>query len=67
MHINLIYTVLCIIYRSIFFHPDGTCLYSGISDMLKVYGWEPSRCYDTIPMSWGGVADISIAHNQLVN
>ena len=35
--------------------------------MLKVYSWEPSKCYDSIPVNWGEVADIAIGHNQLVS
>ena len=54
-------------FRCIYFHPDGTCLYSGVKDFLKVYGWEPTQCYDSVPISWGEVADMSIAQNQLVN
>ena len=34
--------------------------------MLKVYGWEPASCFDTLPMGWGKIADIAIAQNQLV-
>lgn len=52
--------------RSIYFHPDGTCLYSGVKDFLKVYGWEPTQCYDSVPIAWGEVADMSIAQNQLI-
>lgn len=49
-----------------YFHPDGSCLYSGIKDFLKVYGWEPTQCFDSVPITWGDVADMSIAKNQLV-
>jgi len=52
--------------RCIFFHSEGLCLYSGMQDSLKVFGWEPARSYDTVAMGWGKVADISIAQNQLV-
>lgn len=48
------------------FHPDGLCLFSGGKDLLKVYGWEPSECHDSIPISWGDVADITLTQNQLV-
>ncbi|KAK7500270.1 hypothetical protein BaRGS_00008493 [Batillaria attramentaria] len=52
--------------RSIAFHPDGVCLYSGCKDTLKVYGWEPIRCYDTVSVAWGDVCDMSIANTQLL-
>ena len=53
--------------RTMCFHPDGLCLYSGATDVLKSYSWEPARCFDSIPMGWGKVADISIAQNQLAS
>ncbi|KAK3086328.1 hypothetical protein FSP39_016924, partial [Pinctada imbricata] len=52
--------------RRIFFHPEGSCLFSGVKDMLKVYSWEPSKCYDSIPIAWGEVCDIAIGQNQLI-
>ncbi|XP_061162980.1 katanin p80 WD40 repeat-containing subunit B1-like isoform X2 [Saccostrea echinata] len=52
--------------RNILFHPDGTCLFSGTKDLLKVYSWEPSKCYDSIPVNWGEVADMAIGQNQLI-
>ncbi|XP_076470194.1 katanin p80 WD40 repeat-containing subunit B1-like isoform X2 [Babylonia areolata] len=52
--------------RCIAFHPEGTCLYSGGKDRLKVYGWEPARCYDTVPVDWGNVGDVSVCDNQLI-
>ena len=53
--------------RSTCFHPEGLCLYASAVDALKVYGWEPSRCYDSLPTGWGRGADITIAKNQLVS
>ncbi|XP_053402065.1 katanin p80 WD40 repeat-containing subunit B1-like isoform X2 [Mercenaria mercenaria] len=52
--------------RCLYFHPDGTCVYSGVKDFLKVYGWEPTQCYDSVPITWGEVADMSLAQNQLI-
>ncbi|XP_067119645.1 katanin p80 WD40 repeat-containing subunit B1-like isoform X2 [Centruroides vittatus] len=52
--------------RCIYFHPDGECLFSGAHDLLKVYGWEPNRTFDTLVMGWGKVADITISQNQLI-
>ncbi|XP_076370614.1 katanin p80 WD40 repeat-containing subunit B1-like isoform X2 [Tachypleus tridentatus] len=50
----------------IYFNPDGECVFGGAQDMLKVYGWEPFRTFDTLVMGWGKVADISISQNQLI-
>lgn len=52
--------------RSILFNPDGCCLYSGCQDSLRVYGWEPERCFDMVLVNWGKVADLAICNNQLV-
>lgn len=52
--------------RSILFNPDGCCLYSGCQDSLRVYGWEPERCFDVVLVHWGKVADLAICNNQLV-
>ncbi|XP_071526340.1 uncharacterized protein kat80 [Panulirus ornatus] len=52
--------------RTIAFHPDGDCLYAGSPDVLKVYGWEPARTFDTVAMGWGKIQDIAIAQNQLI-
>jgi len=52
--------------RQIRFHPEGSCLFSGGKDLMKVYGWEPSKCYDSIPLGWGEVADMAVTQNQLV-
>lgn len=52
--------------RSILFNPDGCCLYSGCQDSLRVYGWEPERCFDVVLVHWGKVADLAICNDQLV-
>ncbi|KAK8393920.1 hypothetical protein O3P69_006926 [Scylla paramamosain] len=52
--------------RTIAFHPDGDCVYAGSPDVLKVYGWEPARTFDTVAMGWGKIQDIAIAQNQLI-
>ncbi|XP_073515953.1 katanin p80 WD40 repeat-containing subunit B1 isoform X2 [Phyllobates terribilis] len=53
-------------FRSILFSADGGCLFCGGRDSLRVYGWEPERCFDTIPVLWGKVSDLSICNNQLI-
>ncbi|XP_067928665.1 katanin p80 WD40 repeat-containing subunit B1-like isoform X5 [Watersipora subatra] len=52
--------------RSVVFHPDGACIFGGSTELLKVYGWEPSRCFDSVNMSWGKVADMAVAQTQLI-
>lgn len=48
------------------FHPDGACIFGGSNDLVKVYGWEPSKCFDSVNMGWGKVVDMAIAQTQLV-
>lgn len=52
--------------RCIYFNPEGECLFSGAQDLLKVYGWEPARTFDTLVMGWGKVTDIAASQNQLI-
>ncbi|XP_069073465.1 katanin p80 WD40 repeat-containing subunit B1 isoform X2 [Pleurodeles waltl] len=52
--------------RSMLFDPDGGCLYSGSQDSLRVYGWEPERCFDMVPVNWGKVADMGLCLNHLI-
>ncbi|KAM9269101.1 katanin p80 WD40 repeat-containing subunit B1 isoform 1-T1 [Cariama cristata] len=52
--------------RCVLFDPDGCCLYGGFQDSLRVYGWEPERCFDVVLVNWGKVADLSICNNQLI-
>uniref|UniRef100_A0A2K6D200 Katanin p80 WD40 repeat-containing subunit B1 n=1 Tax=Macaca nemestrina TaxID=9545 RepID=A0A2K6D200_MACNE len=52
--------------QSVLFNPDGCCLYSGCQDSLRVYGWEPERCFDVVLVNWGKVADLAICNDQLI-
>ncbi|XP_015266281.1 PREDICTED: katanin p80 WD40 repeat-containing subunit B1 [Gekko japonicus] len=52
--------------RCVLFNPDGCCLYAGCHDALRVYGWEPERCFDVVMVNWGKVADLSVCNNQLI-
>lgn len=52
--------------RSILFNPEGSCLYSGSENTLRVYGWEPDRCFDVVHVGWGKVSDLAISNNQMV-
>ena len=53
--------------RCVAFHPDGHSLFSGAQDSMRVYGWEPVRCYDSFSLGWGKVSDIAISSSQLVS
>lgn len=44
--------------RCIGFDEEGQCLFSGGRDSLRVYGWEPAECYDSMQIGWGKVADL---------
>ncbi|XP_034016205.1 katanin p80 WD40 repeat-containing subunit B1 [Thalassophryne amazonica] len=48
------------------FSPDGDCLYSGALDSLRVYGWEPDRCFDVVSVGWGKVSDLALCNHQLI-
>uniref|UniRef100_A0A673VS12 Katanin p80 WD40 repeat-containing subunit B1 n=1 Tax=Salmo trutta TaxID=8032 RepID=A0A673VS12_SALTR len=52
--------------RCLAFNLDGCCLYSGAVDSLRVYGWEPDRCFDVVPVGWGKVEDLAICNHQLI-
>ncbi|KAF0042678.1 hypothetical protein F2P81_004015 [Scophthalmus maximus] len=52
--------------RCAFFSPDGGCLFSGATDTLRVFGWEPDRCFDTVPVGWGKVSDLAVCNQQLI-
>ncbi|XP_071346055.1 katanin p80 WD40 repeat-containing subunit B1 [Trachinotus anak] len=52
--------------RCIFFSPDGGCLYSGATDSLRVFGWEPDRCFDVVPVGWDKVSDLAVCNQQLI-
>ncbi|KAM9832265.1 katanin p80 WD40 repeat-containing subunit B1 [Neosynchiropus ocellatus] len=53
--------------RCISFSPAGDCLYSGSSDTLRVFGWEPDCCFDTVAVGWGEVADMALWNDQLIS
>ncbi|XP_045888276.1 katanin p80 WD40 repeat-containing subunit B1 isoform X2 [Micropterus dolomieu] len=52
--------------RCVFFSPDGGCLFSGSTDSLRVFGWEPDRCFDVVPVGWGKVSDLAVCNQQLI-
>ncbi|XP_003978406.1 katanin p80 WD40 repeat-containing subunit B1 [Takifugu rubripes] len=52
--------------RCVCFSPDGDCLYSGATDCMRVFGWEPDRCFDVVTAGWGKVSDLAICNQQLI-
>lgn len=52
--------------RCVEFSQNGDCLYGGGQDMLRVYGWEPARMLDSVPVMWGKVQDIAATSTQLI-
>ncbi|KAK3580317.1 hypothetical protein CHS0354_003552 [Potamilus streckersoni] len=52
--------------RCLYFHPDGMCIFGGSSNLMKVYGWEPVVCQDSVPIGWGEVAEIASGQNQII-
>ena len=49
--------------RAIQFTSDGSTLLSATQESLKVWGWEPSVCYDGVEIHWNNVADINANPN----
>ena len=56
-----------IFFRTITFHSEGHCIFSGSHDSLKIHNWEPPTIRDNLLMGWGKIKDISIASTQLVS
>lgn len=54
-------------FSNILFHPSGSCLFAASANMLRVYGWEPTHCYDEIRTNWGNIASMCFTSTQLVS
>ncbi|TSM20265.1 Katanin p80 WD40 repeat-containing subunit B1 [Bagarius yarrelli] len=52
--------------RCLLFSLDGSCLYSGSDNTLRVYGWEPDCCFDIVPVGWSKVKDFAICSSQMI-
>ena len=50
--------------RKVVFSEDGGALLSGAEESLKVWGWEPVRCFEQGDVRWSRLADMSIAPGQ---
>ncbi|CAI5463579.1 unnamed protein product [Closterium sp. Yama58-4] len=48
------------------FSPQGDALFAPCTDHLKVWGWEPIRCFDSVHVGWPKVADVSVNDTSLV-
>ena len=42
------------------------CLFSAAQDGLRIYGWEPCRILDCVPLPWGRIQDMAVTSSQLV-
>ena len=50
--------------RRVAFSDDGQALLSGGEESLKVWGWEPVRCFEQAEVRWSRLADLSVGPNQ---
>ena len=50
--------------RQVCFDRDGAALLSLQADSLRVWGWEPLLCHDSVDVQWGATADVSISPNR---
>ena len=50
--------------RKVLFSEDGSALLSGAEESLKVWGWEPVRCFEQVDIRWGRLADLCIGPGQ---
>ena len=46
--------------RRITFSDDGRALLAGGEDVLKVWGWEPVRCFEVAEVRWSKLADMCV-------
>ena len=50
--------------RRIAFSDDGHALLGGGEESLKVWGWEPVRCFEQVDVRWSRLADMGVGPNQ---
>ena len=50
--------------RRVVFSEDGAALLSGGEESLRVWGWEPVRCYEQVDARWSRLADMCFAPGQ---
>ncbi|GAQ80741.1 WD repeat-containing protein [Klebsormidium nitens] len=52
--------------RNVFFTPDGRTVLSAVQDNLKVWGWEPVVCHDTVDTNWGRISDMALHEGKVI-
>eukprot|EP00325_Prymnesiales_sp_UTEX-LB-985_P001745 CAMPEP_0174710366 /NCGR_PEP_ID=MMETSP1094-20130205/12021_1 /TAXON_ID=156173 /ORGANISM="Chrysochromulina brevifilum, Strain UTEX LB 985" /LENGTH=631 /DNA_ID=CAMNT_0015909165 /DNA_START=20 /DNA_END=1915 /DNA_ORIENTATION=+ len=52
--------------RRAVFSEDGGALLSGSEDSLKVWGWEPVRCFEQTDVRWSRLSDMCTGPGQLL-
>lgn len=50
--------------RRVLFSDDGGALLSGAEESLKVWGWEPVRCFEQLDVRWSRLTDMCIGPGQ---
>ncbi len=50
--------------RRVVFSEDGSALVSGAEESLRVWGWEPVRCYEQTDVRWSRLTDLCISPGQ---
>ncbi|XP_047341054.1 katanin p80 WD40 repeat-containing subunit B1 homolog KTN80.4 [Impatiens glandulifera] len=52
--------------RCMTFNPDGRTLLCGVHESLKVFSWEPIRCYDSVDVGWSRISDLNVQEGKLL-
>ena len=50
--------------RRVMFSENGSALLSGAEESLRVWGWEPVRCYEQTDVRWSRLADLCTSPGQ---
>ena len=50
--------------RRVLFSEDGGALLSGGEESLKVWGWEPVRCFEQLDLRWNRLTDMCVGPGQ---
>ncbi|KAB2043411.1 hypothetical protein ES319_D01G015200v1 [Gossypium barbadense] len=48
------------------FNPDGRTVLCGLHENLKVFSWEPIRCYDGVDVGWSRLSDLNVHEGKLL-
>ncbi|KAA3468016.1 katanin p80 WD40 repeat-containing subunit B1-like protein isoform X1 [Gossypium australe] len=52
--------------RCLTFNPDGRTVLCGLHENLKVFSWEPIRCYDGVDVGWSRLSDLNVHEGKLL-